>query len=86
VLPGEHCFEAAFLVPGGRYILTMSYTDSETYLTQLWDIGFSMDSVIPSRPVAFEDFKEDMVVIIGLQPIATRDGLLMMLEVTLNNR
>jgi len=84
-LPGKHCFERAFLVPGGRYILTMSYT-KPCYLIQLWDIGFSVDSVTPSFPVASKRFEEYIVVILGLQPIATGDGLLVMLEITLDNR
>ena len=84
-LPGDCCFERAFLVPGGRYILTMSYTRS--YLVELWDIGFSTGSVrTPSSRIAYKDFKGYIVVIVGLQPTATRDGLLVMLEVTPDNR
>ena len=84
-LPGNCCFERAFLVPGGRYILTMTYTETDSYLIELWDIGFSMDSVTPSS-ITSRDFNERTVVIIGLQPIATGDGLLVMLEVTPDNR
>jgi len=84
-LPGNCCFERAFLVPGGRYILTMIYTETESYLMELWDIGFSTDSVTPSS-IASKDFNDHTVVIIGLQPITTRDGLLVMLEVMPDNR
>jgi hypothetical protein len=83
-LPGKCCFERAFLVPGGRYILTMSSYTKTTI--KLWDIGFSRDSVTPSLPVASEHFKEDTVLISGLQPIGTGDGFLVMLEVTPHNR
>ena len=72
-------------MPGGRYILTISYKDT-SYLIGLWDIGFSMDSVIPSHPVVSKRFKEHIVVILGLQPTTTGDGLLVMLEVTLDYR
>ena len=79
-LPGE--FDSAFLVPGGRYILTMR----EFEIIELWNIGFSVNSVIPSSPVTFERFKECIVVVIDLQPIAAGDGLLVMVEVTPYNR
>jgi hypothetical protein len=79
-LPGE--FESAFLVPGGRYILTMR----EFETIELWDIGFSVNSVIPSSPVTFERFKECGVMVIDVRPIAAGDGLLVMVEVTPYNR
>jgi hypothetical protein len=82
-LPGDCCFESTFFVSGGCYILTMSYTETGSYLVELWDIGFSTGSVqTPSSCIAYEDFKGYIVVIIGLQPITTKDGLLVMLEVT----
>jgi F-box domain len=74
-LPGK--FENAFLVPGGRYILAKARNFKTI---ELWDIGFSANSVIPSSPVTFKRFKK-YIAIIDLQPIAAGDGLLVMVEV-----
>jgi hypothetical protein len=63
-LPGKCCFERAFLMPGGRYILTMSAYKKA--IIKLWDIGFSPDSVTPSGPVASIDFNGNTVLIAGL--------------------
>lgn len=85
MLPGKCSFDRTFLVLGGHYILTMTETNT-IFLIKLWDIGFFMDSVTPSLPIVSTSFKEHMVVILGLQPITTGDGLLVMLEVMQDNR
>lgn len=83
-LPGGRCFERAFLVPGGRYILTMS--SYRNAIIKLWDIGFSRYSVTPPGLVTSRDFRGNTITILGLQPIGIRGGLLVMLEVEPHNR
>ncbi|KAJ7597751.1 hypothetical protein C8J56DRAFT_920848 [Mycena floridula] len=41
-------FDEACLVPGGRYLLTVT----DTGLLQVWDLGFSPDAMIQSIPIA----------------------------------
>ena len=83
-LPGGRCFERAFLVLGGRYILTMS--SYRNAIIKLWDIGFSRYSVTPPGLVTSRDFRGNTITILGLQPIGIGGGLLVMLEVEPHNR
>jgi len=76
-LPAESEFEGTFLIPGGRFLITRS----SRHLVELWDLGFTPDSVISSQPVASLQFTEGNVLMLGVQPTGDGLGISMMVEV-----
>jgi hypothetical protein len=48
----EACFEHLSIVPGGRFLVTMSVRRPHEKFLQLWDLGFNSEMEINSQPVA----------------------------------
>lgn len=72
-------FEIATLVPGGRFLFTAT-----TGLVQLWDLGFSPESMIRERPVVsmlVEGLWDEWQ--LCLQPTSDGEGIVMLLPYSL---
>jgi len=79
-LPAASAFHDTFLVPGGRFLFTRSPGNT----IELWDLGFSPDSVI--RLIASEHFENEHTFIVYLQPKGDGLGILVVVEVVFTSR
>lgn len=67
----EHLFEKFTLIPGGRFLLSVSFPDE----VQLWDLGSSVDRMIINSPLASVTVPNLIIPeSLGVQSIVTSDG------------
>ncbi|KIM91317.1 hypothetical protein PILCRDRAFT_810578 [Piloderma croceum F 1598] len=78
-LPATSAFHDTILVPGGRFL----FTRSPGNIIELWDLGFSPDSVI--RLIASEFFQDKDIFIVYIQPKGDGLGILVIVKVELTS-